>query len=189
MLATRVGYTGGPRTSRSVTYDSVCDDDGHTEAVRVTFDPSVLSYDALLREFWDISASRATTTRRKAQYKSAIWTTNDAQAAHVAIAMREKAEELGMEIVTEVRALDAWHDAEERHQKYVEKNRGCSLHGSLPCTPWSSWQRLNYKKADEKGKMKIDKMREDSMVMLGNFCKVARAVQKHGKVFRMACLL
>ena len=123
MLATRVGYTGGPKTSRSVTYDSVCDDDGHTEAVRVTFDPSVLSYDALLREFWDISASRATTTRRKAQYKSAIWTTNDAQAAHVAIAMREKAEELGMEIVTEVRALDAWHDAEERHQKYVEKNR------------------------------------------------------------------
>ena len=93
-----------------MTYDSVCDDDGHTEAVRVTFDPSVLSYDALLREFWDISASRATTTRRKAQYKSAIWTTNDAQAAHVAIAMREKAEELGMEIVTEVRALDAWSE-------------------------------------------------------------------------------
>ena len=57
MTATRVGYTGGD--APDPTYDSVCDDDGHTEAVRVTFDSTVVAYDDILREFWRLSGSRA----------------------------------------------------------------------------------------------------------------------------------
>ena len=74
-MATRVGFVGGPSSAPSPTYDSVCDGDGHTEVVRVSFDPEVISYDEILAEFWDQSGSRATKARAKSQYKSAIWTT------------------------------------------------------------------------------------------------------------------
>ncbi len=69
VLATRVGYTGG--TAPSPTYKSVCGGDGHTEGIRVTFDPAVVSYEQLLNVFFE--EHNPTGRRGKVQYKSAIW--------------------------------------------------------------------------------------------------------------------
>ena len=89
MVATRVGFVGGPSSAPSPTYESVCDGDGHTEVVRVSFDPTVISYDEILAEFWDQSGSRATKARAGNQYKSAVWTTTRAH-AEIAEASRAK---------------------------------------------------------------------------------------------------
>jgi peptide-methionine (S)-S-oxide reductase len=123
-----VGFTGGD--APDPTYESVCDQrgaGGHTEAVRVTFDPRVVSYDRILAEFWALAGSRAWTRRPGAQYKAALWVTGDAQraTARAFLAERER-EELrpeNRECVVEVLEFDAWWDAPERHQRYVEKHR------------------------------------------------------------------
>ncbi len=50
MVSTRVGYTGG--TTESPTYGSVCGNDGHTEALRLWYNPDVITYDQLLEHFF-----------------------------------------------------------------------------------------------------------------------------------------
>ena len=108
-----MGFTGGD--APDPTYESVCDQrgaGGHTEAVRVTFDPRVVSYDRILAEFWALAGSRAWTRRPGAQYKAALWVTGDAQraTARAFLAERER-EELrpeDRECVVEVLAFDAW---------------------------------------------------------------------------------
>lgn len=57
-----MGYCGGPQTSDDdgdVTYDTVCDGDGNTEVVKVTFDTAVTSHEEILREFWHVSGRGA----------------------------------------------------------------------------------------------------------------------------------
>jgi peptide-methionine (S)-S-oxide reductase len=121
VTATRVGYTGGD--APDPTYDSVCDDDGHTEAVRVTFDPAVVAYDDILREFWQLSGSRAHKRRPKAQYRSALWVVDESQRAAAEASAAKLARETGQEVVTEISSVKEWYDAEERHQGYVAKHR------------------------------------------------------------------
>eukprot|EP00972_Heterocapsa_arctica_P053184 7831431-Heterocapsa_arctica.AAC.1 len=63
---------------------------------------------------------------------------------------------------------------------FVHSNPGSSLHGSLPCTPWSSWQQLNDQKEFDQLRARIFRMRAESMIMLSNFCRVARVVLQYG---------
>jgi len=97
-----VGYTGGD--SPAPTYDSVCDGDGHTEAIRVVFDPTVLPYDTLLAHFFDVSGTRAFKARPKAQYKSAVWNVDETQRAAVEASNARLAAAIGNDgtVVTEV---------------------------------------------------------------------------------------
>ncbi|KAL0033515.1 hypothetical protein WJX79_000545 [Trebouxia sp. C0005] len=69
VLSTRVGYTGGSKPNP--TYDSVCSGDGHTEAVKVEFNPHELPYEGLLKAFF--KEHSPTTKKGSTQYKSAIW--------------------------------------------------------------------------------------------------------------------
>ena len=71
MVSTRVGYTGGD--SPDPTYGSVCAGDGHTEALKVEFDPSVVSYEALLAKFLSVHDPCVSMTT---QYQSAVWPQN-----------------------------------------------------------------------------------------------------------------
>ena len=94
VTATRVGYTGGTKTAP--TYKQVCTGrTGHAEAVEVTFDPTVISYEKLLAVFWS-SHNPATRNRQGlnigSQYRSAIFTHSAAQTA-AAETTRERAKD------------------------------------------------------------------------------------------------
>jgi peptide methionine sulfoxide reductase msrA/msrB len=125
VTGTIVGYTGG--TTKNPTYQQVCaDKTGHAEAVELTYDPRVVSYDKLLDVFWDIHDP--TTPNRQgpdtgSQYRSAIFF-HSPQQEQVARASKEKLGQSGKfksPIVTEIVPAGAFFRAEEYHQKYFEK--------------------------------------------------------------------
>ena len=120
-----VGYTGG--TLANPTYEQVCrTDTGHAEAVRVVFDPSVVSYERLLDVFW--ACHNPTTLNRQgpdvgSQYRSAIFF-RDAEQQKAATASREKMRKSGKfsnDIVTEITEAGVFYRAEEYHQRYLAK--------------------------------------------------------------------
>ncbi len=133
VIDTAVGYEGG--TLEHPTYKEVCTEKtGHAEVVRVTFDNSRLSYEALLDTFF--SLHDPTQANRQgpdwgSQYRSVIFFENEGQER----AAREKVVELsaaGMfkrPIVTQICAGQNFWKAEEYHQKYLEKRGmvGCHI--------------------------------------------------------------
>lgn len=110
-----VGYTGG--SNGEPTYQSVCAGDGHTEAIRIAFDPDVISYEQLLGEFYKQHEPYET----KEQYKSAIWYASDEQKQVAEKVMAAKGDRARM--FTDLLPAQTWHNAEEYHQKFVEKGR------------------------------------------------------------------
>jgi peptide-methionine (S)-S-oxide reductase len=123
--STQVGYTGGK--TRNPTYKEVCSDlTGHAEAVEVEFDPSEVSYEELLRVFWE---NHDPTQRNRqgpdigSQYRSAIFTHSPVQEA-AARASKEALEQSGRysrPIATEIVPAVEFYRAEEYHQQYLEK--------------------------------------------------------------------
>jgi len=136
---TSVGYMGGTRPSPS--YEQVCTGTtGHTETVKVEFDPAKISYHRLLEEFWTMHDP--TSLNRQGgdigtQYRSAIFTTTPEQLnqARTTRDIYEKAISTSGygAIVTEIAMNDgvAYFPAEEYHQKYLLKNpNGYDCHSS-----------------------------------------------------------
>jgi methionine-S-sulfoxide reductase len=127
VLDTDVGYTGG--WVENPTYeDTHGSRSGHAEAIRVTFDPSVLSYEDLLEQ-WFFKLHDPTTLNRQGndvgtQYRSAIYYHSPEQERTA----REVIEQLRRDgtwddpIVTEVTPLDRFYPAEEYHQQYFQRN-------------------------------------------------------------------
>ncbi|MEE1878475.1 peptide-methionine (S)-S-oxide reductase MsrA [Altererythrobacter litoralis] len=117
------GYIGG--TKPNPTYKEVCSGDtGHAEAIRVTFDPEILSYADLLDVF--MGTHDTTQLNRQGndigtQYRSAIFPLDDAQRAEAAAAIaRWNAEHPGQSAVTTIEGPAEWYDAEDYHQEYWE---------------------------------------------------------------------
>lgn len=129
VTATTVGYAGG--TTENPTYGDVCSGrTGHAEVVEVEFDPAVVSYDELLKVFWE--NHDPTTLNRQGpdvgeQYRSAIFyhTPEQEQAARASKAALEQSGTYRRAIVTEITPAPAFYRAEEYHQQYFEK-RGIS---------------------------------------------------------------
>src|SRR5437588_12066151 len=129
VISTAVGYSGGSYENPS--YRDVCTGTtGHAEVVEVVYDPSRVSYDDLLKVFWE--NHDPTTLNRQGpdwghQYRSVIfYHTPEQQAA--ALASKEKLEKSGKyrrPIVTEIVPATTFYRAEEYHQQYLEK-RGLS---------------------------------------------------------------
>jgi peptide-methionine (S)-S-oxide reductase len=129
VVSTAVGYEGGSMTNP--TYRDVCTDrTGHAEAVEVEYDPEEISYEDLLKVFWE--NHDPTTLNRQGpdvgkQYRSVIfYHTPEQQAA--ALASKEKLEKSGKyrrPIVTEIVPATTFYRAEDYHQQYLEK-RGLS---------------------------------------------------------------
>jgi len=135
---TAVGYAGG--LTPNPTYEEVCSGrTGHTEVVLVVFDPNRVSYDRLLKVFWE--SHNPTQGMRQGndvgtQYRSAIYTNNDAQrqAAEASKALYQKAlaeDGLGA-ITTEIVPVGEFYFAEDYHQQYLAKNPAgyCGLGGT-----------------------------------------------------------
>jgi len=138
VFTTFVGYAGGP--TPNPTYKEVCSGKtGHTEAVGVVFDPSVVSYDELLRVFWenhDPTQGMRQGNDVGTQYRSAIYTYDDEQkrAADASRAIYEKAltEAQRGKITTEIAKAPEFYYAEDYHQQYLAKNPNgyCGLGGT-----------------------------------------------------------
>jgi peptide-methionine (S)-S-oxide reductase len=138
VFSTSVGYAGG--ITPNPTYEEVCSGmTGHAEVVRVVFDPAQLSYADLLRTFWeghDPSQGMRQGNDVGTQYRSAIYTTSDAQLAQ-AKASREAyagalaAAGLGA-VTTEIVPAGEFYPAEEYHQQYLQKvpNGYCGIGGT-----------------------------------------------------------
>ena len=135
---TAVGYAGG--YTPNPTYEEVCSGrTGHAEVVLVVFDPEQVSYEQLLKVFWE--AHDPTQGMRQGndmgtQYRSGIYYADEAQreAAEASRAMfQEKLAAAGYgEITTEIAPAGAFYYAEPYHQQYLGKNPGgyCGLGGT-----------------------------------------------------------
>jgi peptide methionine sulfoxide reductase msrA/msrB len=125
VLSTEVGYTGGD--VKNPTYKQVCTDKtGHAEAVKITFDPSRISYESLLEFFF--SFHEPTQINRQGpdigrQYRSAVFYHSDEQknAAEKMIKQLEKSGRFNKSIVTKIAPASEFYRAEEYHQQYYEK--------------------------------------------------------------------
>ena len=119
------GYTGG--TTAAPTYEKVCTGKtGHAEAVEVTFDPSVTSYEQLARVFFEIHDPTQLNYQGPdvgEQYRSAVFYLNDEQKRTVIDLIRQlKAQ--GYDVVTQVLPAGEFFPAEEYHQNFMQKNPG-----------------------------------------------------------------
>jgi peptide-methionine (S)-S-oxide reductase len=128
VISTQVGYAGG--STRNPTYQEVCSGrTGHTEVVRVVYDPTKVSYDDLLRVFWenhDPTQGMRQGGDVGTQYRSAIYACDDAQRAAAErskAAYQARLTEAGFgEITTEIGEAPAFWYAEEYHQQYLWKS-------------------------------------------------------------------
>lgn len=120
-----VGYTGG--NLENPTYEDVCSDKtGHAEAVQVEYDPSKISYDELLKVFWE--NHNPTTLNRQGfdigtQYRSAIFF-HDSEQEKVAKESKDDLKKSGKfenPIVTQIVPAATFYKAEDYHQRYFEK--------------------------------------------------------------------
>lgn len=135
---TQVGYAGG--YTPNPTYEEACSGlTGHTEVVRIVFDPEIVSLNDIMKMFWE--SHDPTQGMRQGndvgtQYRSAIYTTSNEQMQTVldsrdAYQRALKAAGRGA-ITTEIKPLDEFYHAEGYHQQYLAKNPAgyCGIGGT-----------------------------------------------------------
>ena len=138
VYSTAVGYAGGH--TPNPTYEEVCSGlTGHTEVVQVVFDPKKVSYDQLLKTFWechDPTQGMRQGNDVGTQYRSAIYATTPEQKrrAEASRAVFQKALSAAGRgaVTTEIADAPAFYYAEDYHQQYLAKNPGgyCGLGGT-----------------------------------------------------------
>lgn len=138
VFSTSVGYSGG--TTRNPTYEDVCSGrTGHTEVVKVVWDPKEVDYSEILRIFWeghDPTQGMRQGNDIGTQYRSAIYYFDDAQLQLALTSQnifQEKLTRAGYgEITTEIQAATDYFFAEHYHQQYLAKvpNGYCGLGGT-----------------------------------------------------------
>ena len=138
VYVTAAGYGGG--YTENPTYEEVCSGrTGHTEVVLVVFDPAKITYEQLLKTFWE--SHNPTQGMRQGndvgtQYRSAIYTYGDTQAAAAAASRAAYQNALAAKglgsITTEIAPAGAFYFAEDYHQQYLAKNPAgyCGLGGT-----------------------------------------------------------
>ncbi|NLV79342.1 MAG: peptide-methionine (S)-S-oxide reductase MsrA [Rhodococcus sp.] len=138
VYSTAVGYAGG--YTPNPTYEEVCSGrTGHTEVVLVVFDPDVIGYTQVLRQFWenhDPTQGMRQGNDRGTQYRSAIYTLDESQvevAEATAESFGQRLEQAGYgTITTEIAPLTQFYYAEDYHQQYLAKNPAgyCPVHAT-----------------------------------------------------------
>jgi peptide-methionine (S)-S-oxide reductase len=143
VVSTSVGYAGG--FTPNPTYEEVCSGrTGHAEVVRVVFDPGKVSYDELLRVFWeshDPTQGMRQGNDAGTQYRSAIYACGEEQRKQAEASRDAYQEALAAAghgaITTEIREAPELYYAEDYHQQYLAKNPGgyCGLGGTGVACP------------------------------------------------------
>ncbi|MCZ1074692.1 peptide-methionine (S)-S-oxide reductase MsrA [Rhodococcus sp. A5(2022)] len=138
VYSTAAGYAGG--YTPNPTYEEVCSGrTGHTEVVLVVFDPKVISYEAILKQFWenhDPTQGMRQGNDHGTQYRSAIYTFDEgqieiAEATAESYGARLAAAGYGA-VTTEIAPLTQFYYAEDYHQQYLAKNPNgyCPVHAT-----------------------------------------------------------
>ena len=132
VISTAVGYEGGEM--KNPTYRDVCTDQtGHAEVVEVTFDPAKVSYNDMLKVFWEnhdpMQYNRQGPDYGR-QYRSAIFFHSPEQEAAARASMEAlgKSGKYPRKIVTEITPATEFWKAEDYHQQYLEKRGMASCH-------------------------------------------------------------
>lgn len=138
VVVTAVGYQGGH--TPNPTYEEVCSGQtGHTEIVKIVYDPAVIDLETLLARFWeehDPTQGMRQGNDTGTQYRSAIYTTTPAQAEIVARSRAAYGEALAARglgpVTTEIAPAGPFYYAETYHQQYLAKNPNgyCGLAGT-----------------------------------------------------------
>lgn len=138
VYVTAVGYVNG--LTPNPTYEEVCSGrTGHTEAVLVVYDPRVVTYEQLLKAFWenhDPTQGMRQGNDIGTQYRSGIYVENDAQAQAAVASKQAYAQALSEQglgpITTEIVEATPFYFAEAYHQQYLAKNPGgyCGIGGT-----------------------------------------------------------
>ena len=124
VISAESGYTGGPENNP--TYEQVASDrTGHVEAVKVTYDPSKVTYGTLVTHFWrtvDPTDAGGQFCDRGASYATAIFVGDEAQRRAAEVSRAAAAKRLGKSVVTPIRQAARFWPAEGYHQDYAKKN-------------------------------------------------------------------
>ena len=124
ILSVEVGYTGG--TTANPTYQEVCSGTtGHAEAVRLSYDPTMLSYEDILNHFWQIHDPTSKDRQGPdvgSQYRSIIFFHTPEQQKIAEQSKQEYAAKLKRPVVTEIVPASLFYRAEEYHQCYLQKH-------------------------------------------------------------------
>lgn len=117
MIRTRVGYAGG--TTPAPTYASLGD---HTESIQIDFDPEVITFEELLAIFWE--SHEPTIESRSQQYRNVLFFHSEQQLLAAEASSTAIGTEIGEPVATPIEELQAFHRAEDYHQKYRLRHSG-----------------------------------------------------------------
>ncbi|MBW9151747.1 peptide-methionine (S)-S-oxide reductase MsrA [Clostridium estertheticum] len=133
IVETKVGYANGIK--KDPTYDEVCSGNtGHAEACLISYDEKVVSLEKILNKFWAVIDPTAINRQGAdvgSQYRSGIYY-SDKSDLDIILSTKDKVKSKYEKIiVTQIQPLSCFYDAEEYHQKYLQKNPGGYCHIDL----------------------------------------------------------
>ncbi len=123
IISTEVGYANGK--SEDPTYEQVCNDSGHAETVKILYEDFVISTAQLVEYFFMIIDPLSINKQGEdtgIQYRTGIYYTDEALVPEIKKVYDAKQQELGQKLAVELIPLENFYDAEEYHQKYLDKN-------------------------------------------------------------------
>ena len=123
IIKTEVGYCGG--NNKETTYKEVCTGNtNHAEVVKLDFDPKTISYEKILKYFFEIHDSTTLNSQGPdfgTQYRSEVFYLNDDQKKIAELIKNEENIRLNNKVVTKISLVKNYCPAEEYHQRYLEK--------------------------------------------------------------------
>ncbi|MBX4259012.1 peptide-methionine (S)-S-oxide reductase MsrA [Clostridium estertheticum] len=133
IVETKVGYANGIK--KDPTYDEVCSGNtGHAEACLISYDEKVVSLEKILNKFWAVIDPTAINRQGAdvgSQYRSGIYY-SDKNDLDIILSTKDKVQsKYEKVIVTQIQPLSCFYDAEDYHQKYLQKNPGGYCHIDL----------------------------------------------------------
>ncbi len=129
VVATEVGYANGPDQAPS--YQEVCENSGHAETVKVTYDESRITLTDLLNYYFMVIDPLSVNKQghdQGIQYRTGIYYMDDDQLSEAQAVYNSEEEKAGQKLAVELEPIRNFFTAEEYHQKYLDKNPGGYCH-------------------------------------------------------------